>query len=114
MGGNSHTVMVNTVSVKAINATESLSTLQWAKRAQANRHRGNAPCNALCSIALCNARWHAPWYALCNAPRNAQAIINVSVQGVDSADVQAAIVSIFIVNITIVDSADVQAATPHE
>ena len=52
LGGNSHTVMVNTVSVKAINATESLSTLQWAKRAQA--------------------------------------IVNVSVQGVDSADVQAA------------------------
>ena len=52
LGGNSHTVMVNTVSVKAVNATESLSTLQWAKRAQA--------------------------------------IVNVSVQGVDSADVQAA------------------------
>ena len=43
---------MNTVSVKALNATETLSTLQWAKRAQA--------------------------------------IINVSVQGVDSADVQAA------------------------
>ena len=52
LGGNSHTVMVNTVSMKGVNAAESLSTLQWAKRAQA--------------------------------------IVNVSVQGIDSADVQAA------------------------
>ena len=34
LGGNSHTVMVNTVSMKGVNAAESLSTLQWAKRAQ--------------------------------------------------------------------------------
>eukprot|EP00326_Haptolina_ericina_P030535 CAMPEP_0181170884 /NCGR_PEP_ID=MMETSP1096-20121128/1605_1 /TAXON_ID=156174 ORGANISM="Chrysochromulina ericina, Strain CCMP281" /NCGR_SAMPLE_ID=MMETSP1096 /ASSEMBLY_ACC=CAM_ASM_000453 /LENGTH=200 /DNA_ID=CAMNT_0023258477 /DNA_START=1 /DNA_END=599 /DNA_ORIENTATION=+ len=52
LGGNSSTVMINAVSCRGVHAIESLSTLQWAKRAQA--------------------------------------IINVSVQGTDMGDANAA------------------------
>ena len=34
LGGNSSTVMINAVSCRGVHAIESLSTLQWAKRAQ--------------------------------------------------------------------------------